>query len=60
MREVLTMMWILPVYVMVAVLACFVGIGNADNPRWLFNYGMVLGLLMLVLSPLVAKAVGVL
>lgn len=54
------MMWILPVYVMVAVLACFVGIANADNPRWLFNYGMVAGLLMLVLSPLVAKAVGIL
>ena len=54
------MMWILPVYVMMAVLSCFVGIANADNPRWLFNYGMVLGLLMLVLSPLIAKVVGVL
>lgn len=54
------MMWILPVYVMVAVLACFVGVANADNSRWLFNYGMVIGLLMLVLSPLVAKAVGIL
>lgn len=54
------MMWVLPVYVIVAVASCFVGIANADNPRWLFNYGMVMGLLMLVLSPLVAKAVGIL
>ena len=54
------MMWILPAYVIAAVLSCFVGIANADNSRWLFNYGMVLGLLMLVLSPLIAKAVGVL
>ena len=54
------MMWILPVYVVVAVVACFVGVANADNPRWLFNYGMALGLLMLVLSPLVAKISGIL
>ena len=54
------MMWILPAYVMVAMLSCFVGIANADNSRWLFNYGMVIGLLMLVLSPFVAKAVGIL
>lgn len=54
------MMWILPVYAMAAVVACFVGVANAENPRWLFNYGMVAGMLMLVLSPLVAKVVGIL
>ena len=54
------MMWILPVYVMVAVVACFVGIAHADDPHWLVNWGMIAGLLMLVLSPLVAKITGIL
>jgi len=32
-KERKTMMWILPVYVMVALVACFVGIAHADDPH---------------------------
>jgi hypothetical protein len=59
-KERKTMTWILPVYVIVGVASCFVGIAHADDPHWSVNWGMIIGLLMLVLSPLVAKISGIL
>lgn len=57
------MKWILPVYVILACLSCFIGIMRTNvtdkNGNFKTNWGMIIGLLMLIVSPIVAKISGV-
>lgn len=47
-------------YVMLASLVCFLGTAHADDPNATINWRMILGILMFITSPLVAKFCGLL
>lgn len=58
------MKWILPVYIIIACLFGFYGIIHADdtneNDEFKINWGMIIFMIMMPLSAVVAKIVGIL
>lgn len=58
------MKWILPVYVIIGCLFGFYGIIHADdtdkNDEFKINWGMIIFMIMMALSAVVAKIVGIL